>query len=171
MIHQPALLKEVIEYLSPKPGDTILDATIDGGGHARLILEKILPDGKLIGIDQDGEILKNLRIKNQELRIKNNIPARHYQPVHNVFLLIWAEIGIIGLLFFIGLLLCVINKKGSKNLIVSMPLLAAMIMIFLFDHWWWSLHFGVLFFWLVLGIAEIKHCFISATDNDNKIIR
>ncbi|MBU2219327.1 16S rRNA (cytosine(1402)-N(4))-methyltransferase [Patescibacteria group bacterium] len=66
-MHTPVLLKEVIEYLKPEPGDIILDATIDGGGHAEAIMQKIGKTGTLIGIDQDAVILENL---------KSQIPAR-----------------------------------------------------------------------------------------------
>jgi 16S rRNA (cytosine1402-N4)-methyltransferase len=52
-MHTPVLLKESIYYLNPEPGDTILDATINGGGHAREILKLIGEKGKLIGIDLD----------------------------------------------------------------------------------------------------------------------
>ena len=83
------------------------------------------------------------------------------QPVHNVFLLIWAEIGIFGLLFFILIPLCIMynllfkNNLRSKNLILSVSLLAAISTMFMIDHWWWSLHFGVLLFWLVMGLLII----------------
>jgi 16S rRNA (cytosine1402-N4)-methyltransferase len=53
MSHRSVLLKEVLEYLDPHVGDFIIDGTIDGGGHARAILEKILPSGKLLGVDLD----------------------------------------------------------------------------------------------------------------------
>jgi len=58
-LHKPVLLKEVIEYLRPRNGDTILDATIGCGGHTSAILEKILPDGMLIGLDRDEEAVKS----------------------------------------------------------------------------------------------------------------
>ena len=32
--------------------------------------------------------------------VDKNFPARFYQPVHNVYLLVWSELGLIGLLFF-----------------------------------------------------------------------
>ena len=53
MVHTPVLLKEVIEYLNPKPGDKFIDATLDGGGHAMALAEKIAPDGKILGIELD----------------------------------------------------------------------------------------------------------------------
>ncbi len=55
--HKPVLLKQTIDLLRPKPGDIFLDCTIGGGGHSEAILEKILPGGKLIGIDRDQEAL------------------------------------------------------------------------------------------------------------------
>ena len=62
-MHIPVLLKESTELLNPKPGDVILDATINGGGHAEEILKMIGEKGKLIGIDQDGEVLNKLKEK------------------------------------------------------------------------------------------------------------
>lgn len=53
MRHQPVMADEAIGSLDLKPGYVVLDATIGGGGHARRILEKILPGGRLIGIDAD----------------------------------------------------------------------------------------------------------------------
>jgi 16S rRNA (cytosine1402-N4)-methyltransferase len=61
MIHIPVLQKEVIRYLNPKPGENFIDATIGGGGHTAAILEKNGPNGKVLGIDRDPEILKCLR--------------------------------------------------------------------------------------------------------------
>lgn len=55
------MVSEVLEYLDPKPGYTILDCTIGAGGHSEKILEKIGPAGKLIGIDSDEEILEIAR--------------------------------------------------------------------------------------------------------------
>jgi len=68
-MHKPVLLNEVIKYLGPKSGDVILDATIDGGGHAAEILKHIMPDGRLIGIDQD---IRFLEILNSKFKIKNS---------------------------------------------------------------------------------------------------
>lgn len=58
--HRPVLLQEVIRILNPKRGQTFIDVTIGYGGHSRAILEKISPDGKLLGIDQDQEALDQL---------------------------------------------------------------------------------------------------------------
>lgn len=57
-MHKPVMCSEVLEYLNLKPGMTVLDATIGCAGHGVKILEKILPGGKLIGIDRDRESLE-----------------------------------------------------------------------------------------------------------------
>ena len=51
--HIPVLAGELIELLDPRPGEVAVDCTVGGGGHARLIAERIGPAGMLIGIDRD----------------------------------------------------------------------------------------------------------------------
>jgi 16S rRNA (cytosine1402-N4)-methyltransferase len=51
--HVPVLAGELIALLDPKPGDVAVDCTVGGGGHARLIAERIGPAGLLVGIDRD----------------------------------------------------------------------------------------------------------------------
>lgn len=55
--HRPVLLDEVIEHLRCTAGKYFVDGTVGGGGHARAILEKTAPDGRLIGIDWDAAAL------------------------------------------------------------------------------------------------------------------
>ncbi|MDP2981251.1 MAG: 16S rRNA (cytosine(1402)-N(4))-methyltransferase RsmH [Candidatus Omnitrophota bacterium] len=57
-LHNPVLLREVISFLNPAPGQIIVDATIGGAGHSEQILQKIIPGGMLIGIDRDEETLR-----------------------------------------------------------------------------------------------------------------
>ena len=60
--HRPILLREVMHYLDPQPGDIAVDCTIGSGAHARAILEAIKPGGRLIGIDVDaGELQRTER--------------------------------------------------------------------------------------------------------------
>jgi len=59
--HEPVMVKEVLEYLYAQPGDVILDCTIGCGGHSLEIIEKIKPDGYLIGVDRDSEILTSAK--------------------------------------------------------------------------------------------------------------
>src|SRR3954471_10179722 len=55
--HQPVLLDEVLTWLAPRPGGCYCDATVGLGGHARGILERSAPDGRLIGVDRDRDAL------------------------------------------------------------------------------------------------------------------
>ena len=71
-MHKPVLLKEVMEALEPKPGETVLDATIDGGGHAIPIVKKIYPKGILVGIDQDVELLERLKSEKNIILLNGN---------------------------------------------------------------------------------------------------
>ncbi|MEK7151485.1 MAG: 16S rRNA (cytosine(1402)-N(4))-methyltransferase RsmH [Patescibacteria group bacterium] len=73
MPHVPVLLNEILEHFDPKPGQKFIDATIDGGGHARAIAERIEPDGRLLGIEWDGELFDNLRKEIQNTKFKNII--------------------------------------------------------------------------------------------------
>jgi 16S rRNA (cytosine1402-N4)-methyltransferase len=47
------LAGELIDLLDPRPGQTAIDCTFGGGGHAELIAERLGPEGTLIAIDRD----------------------------------------------------------------------------------------------------------------------
>ncbi len=66
MSHIPVLLKEIIDGLALKEGDTVFDATLGGGGHAAEICERIGHEGTLIGVDLDEEALRRAREKTAE---------------------------------------------------------------------------------------------------------
>ena len=55
--HIPVMVREVLFYLEPKPGEVIADCTCGAGGHAEKIIRAILPGGSLIGIDRDAMAL------------------------------------------------------------------------------------------------------------------
>src|SRR4051794_9069299 len=52
-LHVPVLAGELVDLLDPQPGEIAIDCTVGGGGHARLIAERLGPSGTLIGIDRD----------------------------------------------------------------------------------------------------------------------
>lgn len=52
-MHEPVLLQAVIDGLHLSPGATVIDATVGGGGHSRVILERTAPDGVVVGFDRD----------------------------------------------------------------------------------------------------------------------
>jgi len=59
--HIPVMLNEVLHFLDCKPGKIYVDCTLGSSGHAKAILERIIPEGLLIGIDQDKDAIRNAR--------------------------------------------------------------------------------------------------------------
>ena len=51
--HIPVLAGELIDVTDPRQGEVAVDCTFGGGGHARLIADRIGPTGTLIAIDRD----------------------------------------------------------------------------------------------------------------------
>jgi 16S rRNA (cytosine1402-N4)-methyltransferase len=51
--HRPIMVAEILEALAPQPGELAVDCTLGYGGHAREILPRLLPGGRLLGLDQD----------------------------------------------------------------------------------------------------------------------
>jgi 16S rRNA (cytosine1402-N4)-methyltransferase len=56
--HVPVLADEVLDLLAPRPGQTVIDGTLGGGGHALRLGEKLQPTGRLVVIDQDPAALE-----------------------------------------------------------------------------------------------------------------
>jgi 16S rRNA (cytosine1402-N4)-methyltransferase len=52
-MHLPIMVAEILEVLSPKPGEVVVDCTLGYGGHAQEILPRLQPGGKLLGLDAD----------------------------------------------------------------------------------------------------------------------
>lgn len=71
-MHIPVLLNELIDCLNPKANENFIDCTLNGGGHTKAILEKIAPNGKVLGIEWDKEIFENIKKQNIERLIAVN---------------------------------------------------------------------------------------------------
>jgi 16S rRNA (cytosine1402-N4)-methyltransferase len=71
--HIPVLQKEVLEIFDPKPNQNFIDCTIGEGGHALAILEKTAPEGKILGIDWDQEMIKSLKSKVETLKLSKRL--------------------------------------------------------------------------------------------------
>ncbi|MFA6107041.1 MAG: O-antigen ligase family protein [Patescibacteria group bacterium] len=104
-----------------------------------------------------------------------NFKAWDYQPVHNAFLLIWAESGILGLIAFIGFLASVAyclffavfprlapRPAGSagedltperQQAVFGLAVIASLAIMMAFDHFWMSLHIGVLLSFLISALV------------------
>ncbi len=86
---------------------------------------------------------------------KHAVEGAIIEPVHNLFLLISAELGIIGLLALISLLVAIalqIIKVRTPQAILASGALAGLGVISLFDHYLWSIAPGRLMLGLVLGL-------------------
>jgi 16S rRNA (cytosine1402-N4)-methyltransferase len=61
--HVPVLPAEVLTYLAPATGQIIVDATVGGGGHSRLLADRVGPGGQVIGLDRDARMLAVARAR------------------------------------------------------------------------------------------------------------
>lgn len=52
-LHTPVLPAEVMRLLDVRPGMRVVDGTLGGGGHTRLLAEAVGPEGLVIGVDRD----------------------------------------------------------------------------------------------------------------------
>ena len=81
-----------------------------------------------------------------------------HQPVHNIYLLIGSEVGLIGLIVFLMFLFILIRQfrkqreENIKQYYLLLSLIFGILIISCFDHFFWTLQQGQLMFWLVLGI-------------------
>ena len=68
VVHEPVLVKELLENLAIKANGIYIDGTLGGGGHAQALLEKINSQGVLVGVDQDEEILEKSKVRLEKFR-------------------------------------------------------------------------------------------------------
>ena len=87
-----------------------------------------------------------------------NLPRNLYQPVHNIYLLVYSEIGIIGFvlfLLFIGGLLYEFVKRVKMRKMWDYSFLlvtGSVLLIGLFDHFLLTIQQGRFVFWLSLAL-------------------
>lgn len=81
---------------------------------------------------------------------QNKKSAWDYQPVHNTFLLFWVESGLFSFLSFLIFLFFLI--KNGRRETYSLAIIISFVTLMLLDHWLISLPFGILFFFLFLGL-------------------
>jgi O-antigen ligase len=91
-----------------------------------------------------------------------NSSGWQYQPVHNVYLLIFSELGVIGLILFLFFLMSIFKwsageKRISKNGLTYYSfycIVFSFLFIFLFDHYFWDIKLGIITF--ILPILLLK---------------
>ncbi|HQR05475.1 MAG TPA: 16S rRNA (cytosine(1402)-N(4))-methyltransferase RsmH [Gemmatales bacterium] len=76
-VHLPVLPVQVLELLAPEPGQTFVDATLGGGGHACLIAEKLGTTGHLIALDRDPVALERARTRLQQVTDTSRLTLVH----------------------------------------------------------------------------------------------
>ncbi len=83
----------------------------------------------------------------------SNQPAWTYQPAHVMWLLMLSEIGIVGVLLFIVLVMSAMWRNRNNGLVVGIVIMLCVIS--LFDHYLWTSWSGVLLWWIViLGMGD-----------------
>ncbi|MFA6381953.1 MAG: O-antigen ligase family protein [Candidatus Buchananbacteria bacterium] len=104
-------------------------------------------------------------------KINAGWPGYYYQPVHNIYFLVLAELGIFGALVF-GLMLVLLvyqlvkhagasrparlgeagDSRRPLRIIIVLLCLFLVLFISLVDHYFWTLWTGVMIFWIILGL-------------------
>jgi 16S rRNA (cytosine1402-N4)-methyltransferase len=94
--HVPVLWEASLDGLAIRPDGVYVDSTLGGAGHARGILSRLGPDGRLFAFDQDADAAKNLPDDPRLVFIPHNF--RHLQR----FLRLYKVTEIDGLLADLG---------------------------------------------------------------------
>lgn len=68
-MHRGVLIAEVIDRLEPKPGAIVLDGTAGAGGHTAALARRVAPEGRVIALDRDPEMLELARKATEGLNI------------------------------------------------------------------------------------------------------
>lgn len=111
-VHWPVFLNEVLEIFDPQPGQIYVDATVNGGGHSRALADRVGNMGRVIGIDLDGDLIKQLRVRNgQEGRKNIELIHGNYADLGNIVeRLGYAQVD--GILFDLGFSSYHIDESG-----------------------------------------------------------
>lgn len=76
--HTSVLLEETIDQLNIKPDGVYVDGTLGGGGHSYEIASRLGTDGRLIGIDQDGDAIEAAGNRLKEFQDKVILVRNNY---------------------------------------------------------------------------------------------
>ena len=82
--HLPILVREVLEYLDCQPNRIYVDGTVGSGGHARAILTRSSPAGKLIGLDWDEEAIQRAQKNLAPFGRRVELIKRNYKDLSSV---------------------------------------------------------------------------------------
>lgn len=82
--HQSVLLYETVDSLNIKPDGIYVDGTLGGGGHAFEVAKRLGSQGRLIGIDQDGDAIKAASSRLEPFRDKVTVVQSNYVDIARV---------------------------------------------------------------------------------------
>lgn len=87
-------------------------------------------------------------------KLDSSLGYWQYQPMHNQYILVLAELGVIGLILLLALIVLRIISidKFNRATIFKLSAFLAIIIIALFDHYWWTANFGQISWWLFLAL-------------------
>ncbi|UCB53391.1 MAG: 16S rRNA (cytosine(1402)-N(4))-methyltransferase RsmH [Candidatus Zixiibacteriota bacterium] len=111
-MHQPVLVKEVLEGLVPEKCDVIVDATVGTGGHAEAILTKLKRKAKLICIDRDGNALRIAKRRLAEHKDRVHFAHLQFNRIEDLLLDLKIS-SVSGFLFDLGL--CALHLQNAKR--------------------------------------------------------
>jgi len=86
--HVPVLAEEVVRWLQPRAGQTLVDATLGGGGHTRRLAQAVGKKGCIIGLDRDPAAVELATERLRELPVR--VAAANYSDLPEVL----SELGI-----------------------------------------------------------------------------
>lgn len=101
--HQPVLVKEVLQYLAPKPNENFVDCTLGGGGHAKEILKLTGSQGKLLGIDLDQAAISSAEQNLKEYKDRIYLIKDNYKNLDKIIYDLGGFNKIDGILLDLGL--------------------------------------------------------------------
>jgi 16S rRNA (cytosine1402-N4)-methyltransferase len=100
-LHRPVMGPEVVELLTPVPPGVVVDATIGGGGHARLLLES-RPDLRVLGIDRDRDAVAAAQSALAGYGDRTRIVQGGFEGLASIVGSYASEGKIVGILFDLG---------------------------------------------------------------------
>ena len=112
---------------------------------------EILKQKPLLGVGVGNQV--SYAIKNNLYQREGIIKKLDYQPVHNIYLLIADELGIIGLVLFLLFIISTFYNSIIHNSYFIIPILA-LLLLGLTDHYLWTLPDGRIMFWTVIFLAS-----------------